>query len=127
MLVKSLPFSASNFFEDTTYFSSMFNSGFKYLFKNIRDVKRYMNSLRFNILHLIQEDIVEINPIDFLAIEAIRVFEPEYCVFLANNKALFVDIKTTFENTLLEESKNEQKNIYMIVLKNILVEKTENI
>jgi predicted KAP-like P-loop ATPase len=72
--ISSLPNTVNKYFDDPSYFSSIFHSGFKYFFKNIRDVKRYMNSIKFNILQLIQEDMFEINPVDMSAIEVLRVF-----------------------------------------------------
>ena len=92
----SLSDTVYKFFEDTTYYSSIFHSGFKYFFRNIRDVKRYMNSLKFNILQLIQDKTIEINPIDMAAIEVLRVFEPDYYNYLSKNKSLFTDLKSPY-------------------------------
>ena len=49
---------------DLTYWGNIYHSGFKYFFKNIRDVKRYINALKFN-LEIIKD---EINPVDFITI-----------------------------------------------------------
>jgi predicted KAP-like P-loop ATPase len=107
----SLPTSINNYFKDSSYFYLIFHYSFKYFFRNIRDVKRYMNSLRFNIFQLIQKEVIEINPIDFLAIEVLRVFESNYYYFLSKNKSLFTDLKSQFgdEKKVSEERK---KSIY---------------
>ena len=110
-IICSLPTSINSYFEDVSYFYSIFHFSFKYFFRNIRDVKRYMNSLRFNILQLIQGEVIEINPIDFLAIEVLRVFESNYYNFLSKNKSLFTDLKSQFgdDQKIREERK---KSIY---------------
>ena len=85
-----LPESAQKFFDqDDHYWADVYNSGFKKLFKNIRDVKRYANSLEFNILQMQQGEVMEVNPIDFIAIEAIRVFAPDFYFFMKSRKSLF--------------------------------------
>jgi len=103
----SLSETVYKFFKDNSYYSSIFNSGFKYFFRNIRDVKRYMNSLKFNILQLIQDKTIEVNPIDMAAIEVLRVFEPNYYNYLSKNKSLFTDFKSSLgdEKSFREERK----------------------
>ena len=96
------------------------NDSVKSLFKNIRDVRRFINSLNFNIKMLNNKDrkevdlIEEVNPIDFIAIEAIRLFIPNLYDFIKNNKALFIDdIKLVEVDDLTEKRKyllNEELN-----------------
>jgi predicted KAP-like P-loop ATPase len=59
---------------DEVRWGNLFHAGFKKLFPTIRDIKRYINSLRLD-LEIIGKE--EVNPIDFLGIEAIRVFAPD--------------------------------------------------
>ena len=84
------------------------------MFKNIRDVRRFINSLKFKIKMLNNKDIKEVNPIDFIAIEAIRLFIPNLYDFIKNNKALFIDdIKLVEVDDLTEKRKyllNEELN-----------------
>ncbi|MBI2471547.1 MAG: AAA family ATPase [Planctomycetes bacterium] len=70
---------------DKTYWGNLYHSGLKYFFENIRDVTRYINSLRFNF-GLVKG---EVNPIDFLAITAIQVFIPEVYDGIRDNKNIF--------------------------------------
>jgi predicted KAP-like P-loop ATPase len=76
-------------FADISYFQQVFNSGLRDYFQTIRTVKRFINSLEFNFQQVIQNDVVEVNPVDFMAIEAIRLFEPQFYQFLSQNKDLF--------------------------------------
>lgn len=71
---------------DGDRWNSVFHDGYKDLFDSVRNVKRYINSLQFNIS--INPD--EINPLDFFVIEAIRVFFPTFYEEVSRNKDLFV-------------------------------------
>lgn len=89
-ILDTLPDSHEKFF-DKYDFTNIYHSGFKELFKNIRDVKRFISSLQFNISQMHQKDVMEVNPVDFIAIEAIRVFSPDFYNFLKSRKHLFTD------------------------------------
>lgn len=58
---------------DQTYWGNIYHSGLRHFFKNIRDVTRYINSLRFSLEMV--KDVV--NPIDFLAVTGLQVFMPD--------------------------------------------------
>lgn len=71
---------------DSDRWSRIYHDGYKSLFGSVRHVKRYINSLQFNIS--VNAD--EVNPLDFFLIEAIRVFFPSFYEGMASNKDLFV-------------------------------------
>ena len=71
---------------DKIYLRDIFRRGFKYFFNNIRDVKRYMNVLRFNYNALGKE----LNDTDLMAITALQVFEPQVYDDIRTNKDIFV-------------------------------------
>lgn len=70
---------------DQTYWGNIYYSGLRHFFESIRDVTRYINSLRFSF-GLVKG---EVNPIDFLAITAIQIFIPEVYYGIRNNKDIF--------------------------------------
>ena len=70
---------------DQTYWGNIYHSGLKYFFRNIRDVTRYINSLRFSF-EMVKS---EVNAIDFLAITGIQVFIPEVYYGIRDNKDIF--------------------------------------
>jgi len=70
---------------DKDYWSKIYTNGFRDFFKNIRDVKRYINCLKFNF-EIIKN---EVNPIDFLAITTFQVFIPEVYNLVRENKDVF--------------------------------------
>lgn len=89
-ILSVLPESAQKYFgQDDPYWANVYHSGFKDFFKNIRDVKRFASSLEFNISQMYQGEVMEVNPIDFIAIEAIRVFAPDFYSFMRDKNALF--------------------------------------
>jgi len=71
---------------DDVRWGNLFQSGFRSLFPTIRDIKRYISSLRLDLAIIGKE---EVNPIDFLGIEAIRVFAPDVYLTIADEKLAF--------------------------------------
>jgi predicted KAP-like P-loop ATPase len=89
---------------DQTYWGNIYHSGVKHLFKNIRDVNRYLNSLSFGF-HLVKD---EVNPIDFIAITAIQVFIPALYKSIKENKDLFAGIEDSYHES--EDSRKKKKD-----------------
>lgn len=83
--------------------SEVYHDGYKNLFDSVRNIKRYINSLQFNI-NIISS---EINPLDFFVIEAIRVFFPTFYEELGRNKELFVG-RTFLDNDRDREARKKQ-------------------
>ncbi|MDL1981278.1 MAG: AAA family ATPase [Deltaproteobacteria bacterium] len=73
---------------DQTYWGNIYQSGLKYFFHNIRDVTRYINSLRFSF-QMVKD---EVNVIDFLAITGIQVFISEVYYGIRDNKNIFTGL-----------------------------------
>lgn len=89
-VLATLPKTSSKYFDDNnTHWTNIYHSGFKNFFQNIRDVKRYSSSLEFNLSQIYQAEILEVNPIDFMTIEAIRVFASDFYEFMKSRKELF--------------------------------------
>jgi len=99
-LIKDLPEGKWN----QNYWINIYNSGLKYFFGNIRDVTRYINSLRFSF------EIVkgEVNTIDFFAITGVQVFFPEVYYGIRDNKDIFsgkFDSSTGRDEDIKEQAK----------------------
>lgn len=88
---------------DVERWGTVFRNGYKDLFSSVRHVKRYINSLQFNI----SINSEEINPLDFFVVEAIRVFFPTYYEELARSKELFVG-RFFLDNDRDRESRKKQ-------------------
>jgi predicted KAP-like P-loop ATPase len=70
---------------EQTYWGNVYHGGISSFFANIRDVTRYINSLRF-AFSMVKG---EVNAIDFLAITALQVFEPAVYAGIRDNKDVF--------------------------------------
>jgi predicted KAP-like P-loop ATPase len=70
---------------DGTYWGNVFHGGLKHFFGSLRDVNRYVNALRLAYPMVAQE----VNPVDFLAITALQVFEPALYQGIRDNEDLF--------------------------------------
>ena len=66
------------------------SEAFRGFFSTIRDIRRYTNSLRLDLKMLNPE---ELNPVDFVGVEAIRVFAPEVYLAMTNEKNAFTEAR----------------------------------
>lgn len=106
-ILSRLPNIAEKYFSsESPYWSNVFHLGIKYFFKNLRHVKRFISSLEFNILQMYRDDVIEVNPVDFIAIESLRVFVPDFHNFMKQNKELFT---STTNNPLSSRHSGEQR------------------
>lgn len=84
--------------EQDKYAASMFDSGrwgnifhgaLKIYFDNLRSVYRYTSTLSFHFTLLKGRSAFEVNPVDLIAIECLRVFEPDVYKEIARAKEIF--------------------------------------
>ena len=71
-----------------THWGNVFQGGMRFFFSTIRDVTRYVNSLRFSFSMVKGE----VNPVDFLAVTALQVFEPAVYEGVRDNGDLFAGV-----------------------------------
>jgi len=88
ILKEELP---DNYDFDSEYWSNIFHRWIKDNFQTLRDVKRFCNSLKFNINLVVNKWYIEVNPIDFIALECLRNFHPLLFDFIKNNKSLLLE------------------------------------
>jgi len=79
--------------EDEKRWGELLYAGFGGFFKTIRDIKRYVSSLRLNWSIMGKG---EVNIVDFIAIEAIRVFTPNFYSAISANQTLFTGSKNLY-------------------------------
>ncbi|MCD4819479.1 MAG: hypothetical protein K8S23_12380 [Candidatus Cloacimonetes bacterium] len=117
--IKELPNSFDKVF-DKNHWMGIFHSGFTDFFENIRDIKRFLNSYSFNLSLLFQEETIEVNPIDLMVLEVIRIFFPDFFNFMSENKVLFVSTsKDDFQWKSRQFGDNAQKERINKLEKNI--------
>jgi predicted KAP-like P-loop ATPase len=66
------------------------------LFGNLRDVARFLGSLSFHIALFRNRSSFEVNPVDLVALEAVRVFEPRVYARLMPNRPLLTSRGSQF-------------------------------
>ena len=95
---------------DRARFQNLFDSGFKDLFTTIRDINRYINSIKLNLAIIGRE---EINLIDLIGVEAIRVFAPDVYHYMIIEKNAFIDFdsKVISINSNQSETREIRRNI----------------
>ncbi len=90
---------------DQTYWVNIYHSGLKYFFRNIRDVTRYINSLRFSF-EMVKG---EVNAIDFLAITGIQVFIPEVYYGIRDNKDIFSGVYSDYGRSDVTKEQDKKR------------------
>lgn len=96
---------------DHTYWANIFHGGLKYLFYNIRDVTRYINSLSFSF----QQVKGLVNTIDFMALTAIQVFLPEIYGTIRDNKEMFAGTRDNSSRSIFDENNLEKQKYDKII------------
>jgi len=91
-------------YSNDSRWETIFTQGMKPYFQTIRDVNWYMNSLAFQFSQFLQENTFEVNPVDLIALEAIRVFEGEVYRKLYGAKLLLTSLYFASYNKELAES-----------------------
>jgi hypothetical protein len=65
------------------------------LFQNLRDLNRFLGTLAFHIQLFLNGDTFEVNPVDLIALEAIRLFEPGVYRKITEAKDILTDLGTS--------------------------------
>jgi len=88
------------FFKDQDWLD-IFTNGISQLIETPRDINRFINTLDVTYSAVAGE----VNPIDFLAIEAIRIFQPETYSIIRNNASAFMGYGTNYDRQKEYEKK----------------------
>lgn len=73
---------------DQTRWGNVWQGGLRKLFRNLRDVQRFLANLNVHLNLHRGHRFLEINLVDFIAIEALRVFEPDIFAAVSHSKGL---------------------------------------
>lgn len=119
-------YSLENKFEQDRWID-IFHQGLQPYFKNLRDVYRYISTANFYILANSNDGFLEVNPVDLLTIEAIRVFEPDAYEAISKNKFLLTEPQNSNDditnelNEIIQKSKTEKQENFKFVLKSLFL------
>ncbi|MEQ1344008.1 KAP family P-loop NTPase fold protein [Acinetobacter seifertii] len=96
---------------DINRWGNIYQSGLKNYLTNLRNVYRFTSSLSFQFSLFNGKKVFEVNSIDLIAIECLRIFEPEAIKKLSNSASAF---------TTLYSSSNQDREKYKIVIENVI-------
>ena len=88
---------------DEHYWGTIYFEGLDYYIKKPRDVVRFINSFKM----LYPSIVGEVNPVDFIALEFIRLFENHIYLLIRDNKEFFVGNETPNHRKQLETGFHE--------------------
>lgn len=74
---------------DSGRWGNLFHGSLSAYFDNLRSVYRFMSTLSFHFTLLKGKSAFEVNPVDLIAIECLRVFEPDIYKEIARSKEIF--------------------------------------
>lgn len=113
------------------YWNNIFTPGLSFYFKNLRDINRFISTFSFQLGMLRPNNVLEVNPVDLVAVETLRLFEPFVYESIHKNHSLFTanpprenwgkEInKKIFENCLaLATNKETVKKILIKLFPNV--------
>ncbi len=102
---------------DNTHWGNIYHSGIKYYFKTVRDVVRYANVLSFSY-NLVKS---EVNPVDFVAITALQVFDTQIHTAIIEHKTAFLQgqdknapiLEAIYNQSIIGKDKIEALLVYL--------------
>lgn len=93
---------------DQLRWSDMFLSGVRPYFRNLRDVYRFLSTLEFHLSVFRREGRLDINVLDLVGVEVLRLFEPSVYRLMATSKATLTsrheDIMMTVDSKKYDEA-----------------------
>ncbi len=102
----------------------LFIPGLRPYFSNMRDVNRFIGTLNFHIECFKSEKTFEVNPVDLIAVEVLRVFEPDVYKIICLSKQYLTEkyednqkqeYRQIFDGILQSGSKDKTKAIEKIL------------
>ena len=93
-------------------FTEIWYPGLSHYFRNLREVNRFLSSFRFALSAFSQSGALEVNPVDLIALEVLRISEPKVYEMIRQNKFSLIphgawdynNERGELANTLLEAS-----------------------
>ncbi|WP_201509230.1 KAP family P-loop NTPase fold protein [Psychrobacter alimentarius] len=121
--------SAMKMFDDDRW-GRIFYRSMNVYFDDLRSVYRYTSTLSFHFNILKGENAFEVNPVDLMAIECLRVFEPDVYKEIARSKKLFTtngsdrytgskDSTVTSINVILDKANPDKRDSVKKMIKQL--------
>jgi predicted KAP-like P-loop ATPase len=87
---------------------SLYSSCLQHFFRNLRNVRRYLSTLSFEIGLFLRNGTLEANLVDLIGIEVIRVFEPDLYRRMPESKDILLGPTSLVSALRVKESREEQ-------------------
>jgi hypothetical protein len=72
-------------------FSDIWIPGLSHYFRNLREINRFLSSFSFAVSAFSSDGVLEVNPIDLIAMETLRAAEPKLYETIGQNKFILVN------------------------------------
>jgi len=107
---------------DSGYWGNLFHGSLHMYFDNLRNVYRFSSTLSFHFSLLRGKRVFEVNPVDLIAIECLRFFEPDIYQEIARSKDVFTghnaakrSNKVVIEHILESSTNGKEKYVKELV------------
>lgn len=115
---------------DSGRWGNIFHGALHAYFDNLRSVYRYTSTLSFHFALLKGRSAFEVNPVDLIAIECLRVFEPDVYSEIARSKEIFTkngrneygrsrEATTSIIEGIIDKSKEDSRQYVKELLKQL--------
>ena len=105
-LKELIKFDSSQINFDSDRWPMLYLQGIQPFFGSLRHVRRFLSSFSFHLRLFLEKDTLEVDIVDLISIEIIRVFEPDLYHALADNPHIVFG-KNTFVFSEIKEDKNK--------------------
>lgn len=102
---------------DNNRWGNIFIPGLRPYFRTLRDVYRFLNTLSFHVSLFTNNETFEVNPVDLIALEVLRVFEPDVYKQLSEAKSILTDMHD--DSVLFQSSRDEARSVVESIVRNV--------
>lgn len=108
---------------DQHYWGNLFVPGLRPFFETLRDVHRFLATLSFHLSLFRNKNSFEVNPVDLIGLEVLRVFEPKVYQRLFELKPILTGLQESYrsDNKAVEETR---KTLESVILQSSVNKKT---
>lgn len=96
---------------DQRRWGNIFVGALQYYFHTLRDVNRFLSTLAFQVSIFRGKGAFEVNPVDLIALEVLRVFEPKVYQTLPSLKAALTETQESRRGGTTDEIKQSLANL----------------
>lgn len=100
---------------DRDRFRTLFSWGLWPYFSTLRDVYRFLNTLSFQFARFVTPQGFEANPVDLIALEVLRLFEPEVYKQIPYAKSALLKMPDVEERPMLDRGEERRRRLEELI------------